>query len=170
MQPIVFCLHSSVILVDEGGCHINHPSLMGRGKLDQVLKINMAIFRYLNSPGVHHLKRVIRGIKARKMEAVVGKEAHEVRTVLAATTTTKIEQMLDTAATTNGKNGTNMEQMQQQMKQMLDTRCNNKWNKCNNKWNKWIRTNGHKFYNYPMQFSYTIYEQMAHVQLLLCNL
>ena len=112
MQPPVLILHSSVVLVDEGGCHISHPSLMGRGKLDQVLKINMAIFRYLNSPGVHHLKRVIRGINASKMEAAVGKEAHEVRTVLAATATTKIEQMLDTAATTNGTNGTNMEQMQ----------------------------------------------------------
>ena len=52
------------------------------------------------------------------------------------------------------------------MKQMLDTRCNNKWNKCNNKWNKWIGTNGHMYNCYPMQFSYTIYEQMAHVQLL----
>ena len=117
MIPLVeFFLHPFVALVDEGGRHMSHPSLVPIQliKMDQVLKINVVVFRYLNILGVHHLQLVICYIDASKIETAVDKEIHEFWTVLDTTATTKMEQMLDIAAT------------------CILFQCNNKWNKMSN--------------------------------------
>ena len=88
-------------LVDEGGRHMSHPSLVPilLIKMDQVLKINVVIFRYVNILGAHHLHLVICYIDASKIETAVDKEIHEFWTMLVTTATTKMEHMLDIAAT-----------------------------------------------------------------------
>jgi len=79
---------------------MSHPSPVGIWpKLDQLLEINVAVSWYLNTPGAPHLDLVIPYINATKTYAAVDKEIHECWTVLGTTATTKMEQMLNIAAT-----------------------------------------------------------------------
>ena len=74
--PLVeFFLHLLVPLVDEGGCHMSHPGLFPilLIKMDQILKINVVVFMYLNIQCVLHLHLVICYINANKIKTAVDK-------------------------------------------------------------------------------------------------